>query len=409
MDELKKNILIIIHHLCRGGSEKSAAKLSAFLAKDNNVFVATFFDEQYYPTTYTTKGEIIRLNQSPSNGVANSISNFRDRIKFIKKIKADHKIDISISFLKSGDIINVLTKKNEQIIIGIRSSIIQLFSGKLQHLLYTFICKKADKIVLQNQENKYALTAKKKSLGEKISVIPNFYNIDEIRGKREQKSVDITKTNEQILLHIGTLYHVKGQLLLFRILKQLLTEGHQVKLVLLGGDVQKEKYFQFCRDLDLRPIFLDAPVSKIDFSIGDVFYLGFAANPYEYFKLCDLFTFSSLYEGFPNALAEAMICGSCVVSTDCKVGPKELISTFEEKEKEYPVITNRGVLMPVFKNYDIKYDDPISEEELLWIKQISELLKNPKLRHELGQNAAKWMQQFDESLVKHKWEKLINA
>jgi glycosyltransferase involved in cell wall biosynthesis len=52
---------------------------------------------------------------------------------------------------------------------------------------------------------------------------------------------------------------------------------------------------------------------------------GFTANPYAYLSRSRLFVLSSLWEGSPNALTEALALGVPVVSTDCPSGPREIL------------------------------------------------------------------------------------
>ena len=49
--------------------------------------------------------------------------------------------------------------------------------------------------------------------------------------------------------------------------------------------------------------------------------VGYRQNPLPFLKQADLFCLSSLYEGMPNALVEAMLCRVPVLATDCPSGP----------------------------------------------------------------------------------------
>jgi glycosyltransferase involved in cell wall biosynthesis len=58
---------------------------------------------------------------------------------------------------------------------------------------------------------------------------------------------------------------------------------------------------------------------------GDVRLPGFDHNPFRYMSRSTVFALSSIFEGLPGALIQAMACGCRVVSTDCPGGSREVL------------------------------------------------------------------------------------
>jgi glycosyltransferase involved in cell wall biosynthesis len=96
-----------------------------------------------------------------------------------------------------------------------------------------------------------------------------------------------------------------------------LRAGRPARLVILGAANKPEVTAE--RLAELRGLAEDLGVA------ADVDLPGFVANPYAYMARAAVFALSSAWEGFGNALAEAMACGCPVVSTDCPSGPAEIL------------------------------------------------------------------------------------
>ena len=90
----------------------------------------------------------------------------------------------------------------------------------------------------------------------------------------------------------------------------LLRAARPVRLIILGEGEERARLETMAQELGLA---------------DDVDLPGFVDNPYAYLRRAAVFVLSSLWEGLPNSLIEAMACGCPVVSTDCPSGPREIL------------------------------------------------------------------------------------
>lgn len=110
------------------------------------------------------------------------------------------------------------------------------------------------------------------------------------------------------IVSVGRLEPQKGYDRLIRAHSKLV-KRYPHKLVILGEGRERESLEAIISDLDVK--------DTVDLK-------GFVKNPYPYIKSADLFVSSSIAEGYSLVVAESIILGKAIISTET-TGPKELL------------------------------------------------------------------------------------
>jgi glycosyltransferase involved in cell wall biosynthesis len=113
-----------------------------------------------------------------------------------------------------------------------------------------------------------------------------------------------------IVLAVGRLVPQKGFARLMDAFAAIHADHPTWDLVILGAGPDKQR--------------LEAQRDKLGLN-GHVFLPGRAGNVGDWYKHASIFAMASLFEGFPNALLEAMAHGLPVISMDCDTGPRDII------------------------------------------------------------------------------------
>ena len=313
---MKKNIIFFLHNLNVGGAEKNFINYANYLSNNNiNVKIVCLSAKGILKKSIDKNVKVIDLNKKR---LKNSIFLI---LKIINSTKPDilfssllH-ISLVLCFFKKMNLIkaklfvrpsNVLLTNQISTENKLNNFIIFLTKSFLRHA-DLFFCI-SDSIFKELQLFKIPIN--------KIIKINNAI-VDENFYKKSKKPLINNKRLNKIdyILSIGRLTEQKNHLMLLKSFIQINQKYKKKLFLVLIGEGHLEKY--------LRNF---AKTNKIE---KNVIFLKNLQNVLNYIKSCKLFVQTSLWEGQPNVLIEALLLNKQVIATNCPGQSKKNLKQFK--------------------------------------------------------------------------------
>ena len=368
---MKKNIVIVVSAMNMGGAQRVVSILC-------NHWSQCGYDVTLIATKKKKKVNHFQLNEDitleylsnsplfPSNNVFNLIWKFVQLRKLIKVINPS----VVISFLTR---INVATALSS---FGIKAfTIICERSWPPFHRLdnrffwmYRLLFKGVDKIIVQTDKSKTWLS--QNFPGKNVDVIPNPIAYPLPTQGRSASPDSVILQNKKVILASGRLHKYKQFDLLIRAFSHIKDKHPDWHLVILGDGEERDDLNRLVSTLEL---------------IDRVYFPGNVGNMSEWYERADLFVLSSIVEGFPNVLLEAMSYGLPCISFDCDTGPRDMI---------------RDGVNGILVNPD--------DRESGLVNALNKLIPSEELRSEFSRNSILLRDKYSISNVMQKWDNALN-
>lgn len=367
------HIVLVISSLNRGGAERVCSVMANYWVEQRRaVSVVTLADTA--EDGYRLHPEVQRI---AIGGVKNSgnplaaIFNELRRVRSLRAVAKHLRPDVVISFLTECNIraLCALFATRVPLIVSERNDPAQLPVGAIRERLRTWLYPHASAVVVQTARVRDEMQCKLPK--GRFAVIPNpVPDTDPDRGQDRMRLRELVglQADAKVVVAMGRLEVQKGFDMLVRAFATLANQHTVWHLVVLGeGSARKG---------------LEAQAARL--GLADRVHLpGHVRNARQCLAEADLFVLSSRFEGFPNALLEAMACGLPVVSFNCPSGPGEIIRNGYD-----------GVLVEA---RNVKVLGSV----------MSELMDSPVRRGELGNNARQVLERFSLDRIMALWDQLL--
>ncbi|MCR9289872.1 MAG: glycosyltransferase [Bacteroidetes bacterium] len=352
----KRKICLVLPSLSAGGMERVMTILAKYLSgkKENKVVLILLTNrKEFFKIPKEVK--VIRTDFNHRN-----FNRLTFTIKIFKYLRRNFKTLCPDTILSFGGKYNAFVilatiGLNTNIYISERSRP-GISYGKFLDILNPIIYKKATGIIAQTSRAK-AFTQKQTGHNN-IAIIGNPI--------KEIPKINVEKEN--IILNVGRFIKSKQQNLLIDIFCEIAPKNW--KLIFVGEGTEMNYCIKKAKNTEIS---------------NQIVFTGNISDIARIYAKSEIFAFTSISEGFPNALGEAMKTGLACISFDCNAGPSDLIDD-----------DLNGIL--------------IGEGDYqLYIQKLKKLIEDTELRKELGRNAIKKMEEFGEEVISQQFETFITS
>lgn len=387
---LQKRIAFLIPTLAQGGGERVVSELSLHFPEDIDQTIVLFEERVSYPY----KGILRSLNVPLSKNPFLRLFFFFVRFFRFKQLVKQENPSWVISVGAAPALMNIfIGEKSIVRVDNFVSKNFRGFFGALFQVAVRMFFHRATCIVAVSKGIQDDLIQNFGIRKEKIRLI---YNPIALKKIHEQSREPIPEAYEPlfrdpVVIHMGRLSNEKGQWHLIRAFSVLKKEVHNAKLIILGEGALRG--------------YLENMIHDFGFE-QDVYLLGWQENPYPYLARADVFVLSSLWEGLPDSLLEALGCGLPVISSDCRSGPREILAPstdyhIQTKDVEH---AEYGVLVPVCDGRMYRARDALTKEERILGEAMRDSLRDISQLEAYKKKSQQRAEDFDIEKIIKEWD-----